>query len=579
MAYSAALPKSGSRDIRWVIILLLFAGILSVAGWRLFWHLTDDAYISFRYVSNSILGYGYVWNSPPFRPVEGYTNFLWVVLLDVIWRVLGVTPPKSANYLTLLFSFSTLILVSWSVLRIKWTEQLHRYRILLLGLVLLAITTNRTFLAWTSSGLETAMFNFLLILWICFCFLVPSWGFWWGFSITSAAACMSLTRPDGLLFLAATVLILCWPSHRRQARRSYLERLAGAFPVLAVLIHLIWRRATYGQWLPNTFYAKYTGLWPESGIRYALSFVLEYGLWVWLALVAYLLFRKAKAHLNQGRSGGDGRKEVISDTALPSQGNPGRIIVSAVCLTLVLHAFFYTFVIGGDHFEYRVYSHLILVIPPSFLWLCNAVRLRAAVSIALFVSFMILSYPTPWTHWALTRNLNTKQETTKLRVSVSDNWPPCFAWYARPFDQLQFWLIDHYVCIRHQEHKVNCEFIKSLFPSREEGLLLASDHYPVFTFPAVGVVSWVLPEINIIDLHGLNDYVIARTPPNRSRLRTMAHEKQAPEGYADCFAPNVRLLEGGRIVISRRQNELKAEDIERCEKTWARRVGGSGDSP
>ena len=93
-----------------VILLAACALIGLILGWRLFWFLTDDAYIAFRYVSNSILGYGYVWNPPPFRPVEGYTSFLWVVLLDGVWRIAGIAPPDSANVIALVFSALTLLL-------------------------------------------------------------------------------------------------------------------------------------------------------------------------------------------------------------------------------------------------------------------------------------------------------------------------------------------------------------------------------------------------------------------------------------------------------------------------------------
>ena len=79
------------------LCLSLAAGVGLYKGWQVFWFLTDDAYIAFRYVSNSVLGLGYVWNAAPFQPVEGYTSFLWVVILDLTWKVTGVEPPKSAD--------------------------------------------------------------------------------------------------------------------------------------------------------------------------------------------------------------------------------------------------------------------------------------------------------------------------------------------------------------------------------------------------------------------------------------------------------------------------------------------------
>jgi hypothetical protein len=145
-----------------LVAIFLAAGVLLFFGWKLFWFLTDDALIAFRYVSNSISGYGYVWNPPPFKPVEGYTSFLWVLLLDFIWRVFNIKPPEIVNYLSLGFSYLTLLAVAVFVLRLQLRPGLARLRPVWLGFVLLFILTNRTFLAWSSSGMETAMFNFFL---------------------------------------------------------------------------------------------------------------------------------------------------------------------------------------------------------------------------------------------------------------------------------------------------------------------------------------------------------------------------------------------------------------------------------
>src|SRR5205085_1752539 len=177
-------------------------------GWRLFWFLTDDAFIAFRYISNAHLGYGYVWNAPPFRPVEGYTSFLWVVLLDVIWRITGIQPPASANNIALFFTYLTLVLGGLMVLKLKLSERLQKYRLLFLALIFFGVVTNRTFLAWTSSGLETAMFNFFLTLWIYCGLFMENRGRRWMVWLSLTTALLCLTRPDGLLFAMATVALM-----------------------------------------------------------------------------------------------------------------------------------------------------------------------------------------------------------------------------------------------------------------------------------------------------------------------------------------------------------------------------------
>lgn len=54
---------SSDTDTPWVdrilFALVAVAGVVGLSvGWRVFWFLTDDAFIAFRYVSNSILGHG-----------------------------------------------------------------------------------------------------------------------------------------------------------------------------------------------------------------------------------------------------------------------------------------------------------------------------------------------------------------------------------------------------------------------------------------------------------------------------------------------------------------------------------------
>jgi len=83
----------------------------------------------------------------------------------------------------------------------------------------------------------------------------------------------------------------------------------------------------------------------------------------------------------------------------------------------------------------------------------------------------------------------------------------------------------------------------------------------------VGVKSWTLPNVNIIDCYGLNDYVIARIPISETRERKMAHDRIAPRKYVLSFRPNVA-LEDGLAVVYKRGKPLTAEEISTTEKEW-----------
>lgn len=617
-----------SREKGGLIMLAISALIAACYGWRLFWFLTDDAYIAFRYVSNSVMGYGYVWNPPPFRPVEGYTSFLWVVMLDVCWRLFGVEPPDCANYLSLAFSCLTLALGAVMVLRMNLTQQLQRHRVALAGVVLLGVVSNRTFLAWTSSGLETAMFNLFLTLWVYCCLFLPACSSKWLAGITVAAVLAYLTRPDGILIAAATICLAGMAMKVKWGNNELrMNDLFAIVPLLAAPIHLAWRRAVYGEWLPNTYYAKtfFGSMWPESGLRYFLSFVAEYSLWFWFILLFSLMFLKWKQSgyrcarvlhsLDLGRlmvdldkPAGDSRvfpsgsvrmlwlvvAAALSGIIVFAAGHhiPGCFLMvgallgvlllgilqlpllpSLVVGTLLLHFFYYTLVIGGDHFEFRVYSHLILFLFITCVWMLNALRLRAQSLVLLLVLFVVFSWPIQWTHWFITREMTAREKTSFLKAPVAEPFRsrlqpvlPLALDYLRWYDRTQFWLIDHAVCIRHQEHKVFHRFLLDTLPSRAEGMKVANEDYPVTVHLSVGVLAWVLPKVYVIDMLGLNDYVIARNPVRGRTL--MAHERRPPPGYLACLSPNLEVRDK-KVVITTRAIPLIAEKIIECEQRYA----------
>jgi len=551
-------------DRFWLCCLTIIATILMFYGWQLFWFFTDDAFIAFRYVSNSQLGYGYVWNAPPFQPVEGYTSFLWIVLLDIIWSLFDAEPPEAANLVSLIFATLTLFLGGLMILKIRWGIHLIRYRMLFLSLVLIGILTNRTFLVWSSSGLETAMFNFLFVAWIFSCLFLPLYSRKQFLGVTISASLLTLTRPDGLLISAVTlVLVTLGLLVKRGKSQINLADLMTATPLLLIPMHLVWRYQLYGEWLPNTYYAKAaTGRNPiDSGFNYLLSFIIEYSLWFWLVIFILLVLRMAR------------RISLISFQQFKAEIQSKFelcFIPTVVIVTILAHLTYYTFIIGGDHFEFRIYSYLIIPLFISFTWLVTQLNWNIYSSIALLVCFIVFSLPIPWIHWSASQAYTTREETAFLKISVADalqerlpNLPTPVYSYLRYYDSLQFELINHAIGMRHQEHKVFYEYLLDRLPGRSETIDMSTENYPLMLADSTGLVAWVYYKINIIDGFGLNDYVIARNP-SLNPGKMMAHERRAPDGYLECFSQD---FDKAQIV------DVTAEKIIECEEiywNWAK---------
>jgi arabinofuranosyltransferase len=248
------------------------------------------------------------------------------------------------------------------------------------------------------------------------------------------------------------------------------------------------------------------------------------------------------------------------------QGYAAAVAVGVV----VAHAAYYTLIIGGDHFEYRVYSHLIPLLFLSALWMSSRLSSRVGLTAAVLVAFIAASQAIPWTHWSETRHLKTRPETRIMIRPIAHRFPAPLRPVVEQWDGLQAWLIEHHVGMRHQEHKIFYQSMAKLWVDREEGARIRWEQRAVVALWTVGVVGWVLPEAAIIDRFGLNDRVIARAPPKHadSGERLMAHERKAPPGYIECFRPNLR-LGSGELRLDPRSPPLSDDEIRACEsRDW-----------
>lgn len=227
----------------------------------------DDAYITFRYAHNLASGLGLVFNAG--ERVEGYTSLLWTLLASSV-ETLGADVPKLAQFFSVMFNL-WLLFVSYAFARRKLG---HLPYVALITPMLLLCNMNVG--AWAAHGMETSLFTIVLTLGLMMSapdedgsLLRRDTALGAGLVLATA----SLTRPEGVLY---TLLVLALNGMR--AARA--KRGGGALILLAitalvpVALHFIWRYSFYGEWLPNTFYAKATGgagKW-ETGLRYLVHF-------------------------------------------------------------------------------------------------------------------------------------------------------------------------------------------------------------------------------------------------------------------------------------------------------------------
>jgi hypothetical protein len=232
--------------------LLLFA-VQAIWLWNFS---IDDAGISWRYALHLSQGHGLRWNLTG-PPVEGYSNFLWVLLLGV-FKFLGIGIEFAAHLLGMVFAIGDLCLLQLICVRL-WPQEPYAW----LPALLVAATPEWSM--WSMSGLEIAMFGGFV--------LVAIWSLTEQPRISRSRLILGLcglilTRPEGAAVgLAILGLWVAVPQSGTWRNRLAEVRL----PLLALIVTgaglTLFRIGYYGYPLPNTVYAKFSTVlpsWPKA---------------------------------------------------------------------------------------------------------------------------------------------------------------------------------------------------------------------------------------------------------------------------------------------------------------------------
>ena len=133
--------------------------------------IVDDAGISFVYARNLALGYGLV-PQPGVLPVEGYSNFVWVMILAPFFALHWFDPVLTPKIISAILVLGTFLILA------KAFQQLSAYAWTASLVVLSLLAINTPFVVWTSSGLENPLYCLeLALLFLVVCRSIKNPGF------------------------------------------------------------------------------------------------------------------------------------------------------------------------------------------------------------------------------------------------------------------------------------------------------------------------------------------------------------------------------------------------------------------
>lgn len=249
-----------------VLMGVVLAGvILFLHSLRYASFIADDAYISLRYAQRLVEGHGLTWTDG--QPVEGYSNFLWVLICSALgW--LGMDWEKTTYVAGLAGSF----LAIWGISRTWVRAEGHSYITLYAGMLILALSAPMA--VWTHGGLEQTLFAAMLALGIgtSIPLIQPGAPRHFAHLAGTGLGLACLTRPDGILIAGSVGLALLLSGNLNRRKWQHIF-IVTAWVVLLFGAQMVFRILYYGDWLPNTARAKVSisTVHINGGIEYLLD--------------------------------------------------------------------------------------------------------------------------------------------------------------------------------------------------------------------------------------------------------------------------------------------------------------------
>jgi arabinofuranosyltransferase len=355
--------------------------------------LVDDAMISMRYAKHLAQGHGLVWNIGE-APVEGFTNFGWVLYLAILHLF-----PFAASKISLAIMLTSLVILLANILVVyKISETLlpeSKYAPLLAAIIT-AFYFPLVF--WSLRGMEVGLLTLLINLALLLALKQEN-----QFLISLVLMLAILVRMDAAIsaMLIALYFLL--------KRKSFVPALAVILTVGAVLL---FQKYYFGDFLPTTYYQKVTGYTVFERMRTGILVFNEFAardvLTLFLLSIAALAFYKQRSletFLLLGIFLGQCAYSVYvgGDYAEPETNAANRFITQGMPALFILFSWMTS----------RVLSDLSAAQPQ---WSVSNSRINPAIPLAIMVLLIISGEP--WFNYTIDNAPLLKADIRRVKLAL-----------------------------------------------------------------------------------------------------------------------------------------------------------------
>ncbi len=254
------------------ILFIIGSVILILHAWYYYPFIADDSFISYRYAERLLNGSGLSWNNG--KPVEGYSNLLWILLLAGIEKITHAEWWIIAMVLNLIFSLGTLFLL------LVFMNRITDGNMPTVAIACLCFVISPPVAIWINGGLEAPLTMFLL--WLAITTLLKTSTKYKDFFLAGVyLGLLSITRPDGVLFVFILAIGLTF--YHVLLRNSLFTLFKPLLFCIGIALffytgQLIFRLNYYGEWIPNTALVKIGFSWHriKEGFVYTSEMLCVY---------------------------------------------------------------------------------------------------------------------------------------------------------------------------------------------------------------------------------------------------------------------------------------------------------------